>query len=70
MGEIGERGDTGLQAGGQCLGVDPVRGDVADVERLGVGAHGAQRDAGGGEMGTLAAERIAVARTRVLIRWG
>ena len=33
------------------LGVDPVRGDVADVERLGVLAHGAQRGAGGGEVG-------------------
>ena len=60
VGEVGERLDAGVDLALQDLGVDPVRGDVADVEGLGVLAHGAQGGAGGGEVGALPRPRGSV----------
>ncbi len=62
--EIGERLDAVVDLGLEHGGVDPVRGDVADVEGLDVLAHPAQRGARRGEMGAFALQRV------VGIGWG
>lgn len=56
--EVGEGLDPLVDLTGEDFGVDPVRGDVADVEGLDVLAHGAQGGTGGGEMGALPGEGI------------
>jgi hypothetical protein len=58
VGEVGQRGDPLGQLGFQDGAVDPVAGDVGDVQGLGVGPHRAQRGAGGGEMGAFARQRV------------
>ena len=62
--EVRQRLDALVDLAGEDGGVDPVRGDVADVERLDVLAHGPQRGAGGGEVGALAVERTVGGRGR------
>jgi hypothetical protein len=56
--EVGQRLDALVDLTGEDLGVHPVRGDVADVERLHVLAHGAQGGAGLGEVGALTREGV------------
>lgn len=58
VGEVGERFDALLDLRLQDGGVDPVRGDIADVECLDVLAHRAQRGTRIGEMGAFAPERV------------
>ncbi|GAA3050161.1 hypothetical protein GCM10020000_33650 [Streptomyces olivoverticillatus] len=66
MREIGESGDPLVDLPLQNGGVDPVRGDVLDVERLDIGPHGPQRGARRGEMGPLALKGVVrVRRGRV-----
>src|SRR5690606_21005238 len=56
--EVGQRLDAVLDLVFQGGGLDPVGGDVADVESLDVLAHRAQRGAGRGEVGAFAGERV------------
>ncbi len=58
VGEVGEGLDAVVDLGLEDDRVDPVRGDVADVEGLDVLAHGAQGRARGGEVGPFAAQRV------------
>ncbi|CAM5705297.1 hypothetical protein SANTM175S_00784 [Streptomyces antimycoticus] len=58
VGEVGEGLDALADLVVQGCGVDPVRGDVPEVEGLDVGAHGAQRGAGVGQMGALPREGV------------
>jgi hypothetical protein len=60
--EVGQRLDAFLDLPLQDLGVDPVRGDVADVEGLGVRPHRAQGGAGRGEVGALPGQGVVVGR--------
>ncbi|AKN71042.1 hypothetical protein QR97_15555 [Streptomyces sp. PBH53] len=56
--EVGQRLDALVDLALQDLGVDPVRRDIADVQRLHVLAHGAQGGPGRGEVGALSGEGI------------
>lgn len=56
--EVGERLDAVVDLGLEHGGVDPVRGDIADVEGLDVLAHPAQGGAGRGEMGTFVRQGV------------
>ncbi len=56
--EVGQRLDPVVDLGLEDDRVDPVRGDVADVEGLDVLAHGAERGAGVGEVGLFAGEGV------------
>ncbi|GFN05969.1 hypothetical protein Smic_45250 [Streptomyces microflavus] len=58
VGEVGERLDAVVDLGLEHGGVDPVRGDIADVEGLDVLAHRAQGGAGRGEMGALVRQGV------------
>ncbi|GGU67579.1 hypothetical protein GCM10010211_36210 [Streptomyces albospinus] len=62
MGEVGEGLDTGVDLALEDLGVDPVRGDVGDVEGLGVLAHRAEGGTGSGEVRALALEGVEAGR--------
>ncbi|GAA2363009.1 hypothetical protein GCM10010246_62840 [Streptomyces cuspidosporus] len=62
MGEVGERLDALVDLVLERFGVHPVGGDVLEVERLDVGAHGAQGGTGSGEMGALPLQRVGVVR--------
>src|SRR5690606_13201075 len=62
--EVGQRLDAVLDLAFQDGGVDPVGGDVADVERFDVLAHRAQRGAGRGEVGAFAGEGVVGGRRR------
>ncbi len=64
VGEVGQRLDPVVDLGLEDDRVDPVRGDVADVEGLDVRAHGAQRGAGGGQVRLLAGQRVRGRRRR------
>ncbi len=61
VGQVGEGLDPLLDLGVEDGGVDPVRRDVGEVERLDVLAHRPQRGPGGGQVGAFAGERIAAA---------
>ncbi len=67
VGEVGEGFDAVVDLRLEDDRVDPVRGDVADVEGLDVRAHGAQGGTRGGEVGPLTAQRVG-GRRRVLGR--
>lgn len=56
--EVGERLDAVVDLGLEHGGVDPVSGDIADVEGLDVLAHPAQGGTGRGEMGTFVRQGV------------
>jgi hypothetical protein len=58
VGEVGERPDALVDLRAKHGGVDPIRGDVTDVEGLDVLAHRAQGVAGCGQMGAFAPQWI------------